>query len=87
MIVSVPFGGTLGAAGDRRVHEADAGRREPLGELARGPGRDGRAVDDQRARGQPGGQTTVAEEHGLHVRRVGDADDHDLAGGWRLPRG
>ena len=42
----------LRAAGDRRVHEADAALAEAAGELGGGAGRDRRAVDDEAALAQ-----------------------------------
>ena len=68
----------LGAAGDRRVDEADPALPERRGDARGRGGRDRGAVDDEAARGEPLPHPVRAEDDRLHVGRVRDAHDHDV---------
>lgn len=69
----------LAAAANRGVEHVDAALGQPGGDGPAGFRADGAAIDDQRARPRPGQHAVAPEDDGLHVGRVADADDEDVA--------
>ena len=59
---------------------------EPGGEVPAARRGDGRAIDDEGARGRAGDDPVRAEQDGLDVRGVRDADDRDVDAGDRVGR-
>jgi hypothetical protein len=71
--------GALAAARDRRVDHREAQCIEAFGESPAARWGDRRAVDDERSLAGAGRDAIRTEEHRLDIRRIGDADHHDVA--------
>ena len=74
-----PRGRARRAAGHGRVGETVAARAQARVERARRDRRDGRHVDEQRARLGAARRAAIAEEHFLDLRRIGHARHDDVA--------
>ena len=70
--------GALAPARDGGVDHAQLALRQSRGEVPAARRGDGRAVDDQRPGSGAVDDAVRAEQHGLDVRRVRDADDDDV---------
>jgi hypothetical protein len=83
MIASVAFRAPLDAAAHRAVEEVRSAGGEPPRGLARGVGRDGGAIDDDRALAECGSDRVDDREE---VGVGGHAGDDDVAGNRELSR-
>ena len=73
------FGRAFAAAADRRIEHADPFSGQGRGDIARGLGADGAHIDHQAARFGAVDDAIFAEDDRLHVRRIADAGDDDIA--------